>query len=150
MESDLPGKAIFLRAAERFAASAVRGVSQKMLSQYIASLGQRPIPGKALLLKSKLEMWSGELDLALETIIQATKVDHKNATIWAQMGLIYLKMQKFSLAKEALVRTVAYEEEPEDPVIVNVRLAQLHAQESQWKDARKHYLLACEKKTFLF
>jgi len=145
IDTALPGKAIFLIAAEMFACSAVRGVSQKMLAQYIASLGQKPIPGQALLLRSKLEMWSGELNLALETITAATKVDHKNPTIWAQMGHIYLKMKKFSEAKEALVRTVAYEDESDDPVIVNVRLAQLLAEEKKWKDARKHYLLACEK-----
>ena len=145
IETAFPGNIIFLIAAERFAKSAVRGIAQKMLAQYIASLGKEPIPGQALLLKSKLEMWSGELQCSLDTITSATKVDHKNPTIWAQMGHIYLKMENYALAKEALVRTVAYEDEPDDPVIVYVRLAQLLADEEKWKESRSHYLLACEK-----
>ena len=145
IETSLPGNAIFLIAAERFAKSAIRGVAQKMLAQYIASLGQGPIPGQALLLKSKLEMWSGEFEAALETITSATKMDHKNPTIWAQMGQIYLKMGNYSEAKEALLRTVAFKDEPDDPVIVYVRLAKLLADEEDWAGARSHYLLACEK-----
>jgi hypothetical protein len=38
-DSKIPGKIIYLIAAERFAKSAVLGPAQKMLAQYIASLG---------------------------------------------------------------------------------------------------------------
>ena len=68
IKSNLPGEVIHLVAAERFAESANQGVAQKMLAQYLASLkSEEPIPGQALLLKSKLEMWRGELDQALNT-----------------------------------------------------------------------------------
>ena len=68
IKSSLPGDVVHLVAAERFAESANQGVAQKMLAQYLASIKpEHPIPGQALLLKSKLEMWRGELEAALNT-----------------------------------------------------------------------------------
>ena len=71
-------------------------------------------------------------------------MDHKNPTVWAQMGQIYLKMGNAEEAKCALIRTCAYATLAEDPVIVYVRLAHLLAAEENWSEARKYYLLACE------
>jgi Tfp pilus assembly protein PilF len=90
-------------------------------------------------------MWSGDLESALETITTASNVDHRNPTVWAQMGFIYRKMGRNDDAKEALIRTVAYEEEPDDPVVVYVRLAHLLANDGNWVEARQNYLMACEK-----
>ena len=76
---------------------------------------------------------------------EATKVDHRNPTQWAQMGQIYLKMGQKNKAKEALMRTMAYKEDPQEPIVVFVRLAQLLAEEGDWLESRRHFLLACER-----
>ena len=50
-------KGIYLLAAEMFERSSLRGFSQQMLASYIASINvANELPGRALLLKSKLEM----------------------------------------------------------------------------------------------
>ena len=81
-----------------------------MLAQYIASLdATQELPGRALLLKSKLEVQSDNCDDALATIMKATSSDHSNSSVWAQLGRIHLKMNNIQQAKEAFERAVAYE-----------------------------------------
>ena len=97
-------------AAEMFEKSSLKGFSQQMLAQYIASLdATQELPGRALLLKSKLEVQSDNCDDALATIMKATSSDHSNSSVWAQLGRIHLKMNNIQQAKEAFERAVAYE-----------------------------------------
>ena len=105
-----PGEGIYLIAAEMFEKSSLKGFSQQMLAQYIASLdATQELPGRALLLKSKLEVQSDNCDDALATIIKATSSDHSNSSVWAQLGRIHLKMNNVQQAKDAFERAVAYE-----------------------------------------
>ena len=104
------GEGIYLIAAEMFEKSSLKGFSQQMLAQYIASLdATQELPGRALLLKSKLEVQSDNCDDALATIMKATSSDHSNSSVWAQLGRIHLKMNNIQQAKEAFERAVAYE-----------------------------------------
>ena len=104
------GEGIYLIAAEMFEKSSLKGFSQQMLAQYIASLdATQELPGRALLLKSKLEVQSDNCDDALATIMKATSSDHSNSSVWAQLGRIHLKMNNVQQAKEAFERAVAYE-----------------------------------------
>ena len=103
-------KGIFLIAAEMFEKSSLKGFAQQMLAQYIASLdATQELPGRALLLKSKLEVQSDNCEDALATIMKATSSDHSNSSVWAQLGRIHLKMNNVQQAKEAFERAVAYE-----------------------------------------
>ena len=143
----LPGRAIYLRAGEMFAEAQLRGHAQEMLAHYMASLAvTEQMPGRALLLKSRLEAASegGSLETATATIMEATRVDHANPSIWAHLGHLHLKSDNLKDAKDAFIRAVTYEQSPEHPETVFIRLATILAEEGNHADALRHYLMAAE------
>ena len=140
----IPGKGIYLRAGEMFFEAELRGHAQEMLAHYIASLSVSvKLPGRALLLKSKLEAQESH-EAALQTILEAAKINHSNPSVWAHLGLLHLKIGAIPEAKEAFIRAVTYEKTPENPETVFIRLADILAGENNFSDARKHYLMAAE------
>ena len=71
-------------------------------------------------------------------------MDHSNSSVWAQMGRIYLKIGEIEKAKEAFSRSVSYQNQPDDPVVVFIRLAKILENENDFNQARRYYLMACE------
>ena len=141
---DVAGRGIYLRAGELFLESQLKGNAQEMLALYMASLGTgESLPGRALLLKSRLEA-NENLETALDTILQATKSDHANPSVWAQLGHLRLKMGDKEKAKESLVRAVTYQQSPDRPEAVFICLADLLLEEADFAEARRHYLMAAE------
>lgn len=115
-----------------------------MLAHYIASLSvNEQMPGRALLLKSRLESLESVED-ALQTIQEACRVDHSNPSIWAHLGHLQLKANNVKEAKEAFIRAVTYEQSPDNPSVVFIRLADILLNECAYADALRHYLMACE------
>ena len=53
-------------------------------------------------------------------------------------------MGEIEEAKEAFTRAVTYQNEPEDPVVVFIRLAKILQNEQNYTEARKYYLMACQ------
>merc|ERR1719473_987091 len=99
------------------------------------------LPGRALLLKSRLEA-TDSLEMAMATIMEATRVDHANPSIWAHLGHLHLKSENLSAAKDAFIRAVTYEQSPEHPETVFIRLATILADEGNHADALRHFLMA--------